>query len=267
MQEHRIAPEIEIFDLSHIHATRRLIDEGMIGPRPHIQFVMGVKNAMPADEVLLDILLAETRRVIPGATWTAAGIGREQMRVMEWALVRGADAIRTGMEDNIRVSKDRLTTGNDPCQQGPADDRQCGAGRPSGRGDRPPRPSARHSRRGSRHPEPHSRLRRSDAQGDLKLSNGHALTGHAHNYKRHGTNTLFAAFDIADGAVTARHYRRRRRIEFLHFMNRIVAAHPGREIHVILDNLNTHKPKRDHWLAQHKNVHFHYTPTRASWLN
>ena len=63
-------------------------------------------------EVLLDVLLAETRRVIPGATWTAAGIGREQMRVMEWALVRGADAIRTGMEDNIRVSKDRLTTGN-----------------------------------------------------------------------------------------------------------------------------------------------------------
>jgi 3-oxoadipate:acetyl-CoA acetyltransferase len=112
MREHRIAPEIEIFDLSHIHAARRLIDEGMIGRSPHIQFVMGVKNAMPADEVLLDILLAETRRVIPGATWTAAGIGREQMRVMEWALVRGADAIRTGMEDNIRVSKDRLTTGN-----------------------------------------------------------------------------------------------------------------------------------------------------------
>jgi hypothetical protein len=110
-------------------------------------------------------------------------------------------------------------------------------------------------------------LRRSDAQGDLKLSNGHALTDHAHNYKRHGTNTLFAAFDIADGAVTARHCRRRRRIEFLHFMNRIVAAHPGREIHVILDNLNTHKPKRDHWLAQHKSVHFQYTPTRVSWLN
>ncbi|WP_262266173.1 3-keto-5-aminohexanoate cleavage protein [Microvirga yunnanensis] len=112
MREHRIAPEIEIFDLSHIHAARRLIDEGMIGPSPHIQFVMGVKNAMPADEVLLDVLLAETRRVIPGATWTAAGIGREQMRVMEWALVRGADAIRTGMEDNIRVNRDRLTTGN-----------------------------------------------------------------------------------------------------------------------------------------------------------
>jgi transposase len=50
-------------------------------------------------------------------------------------------------------------------------------------------------------------------------------------------------------------------------VNRIVAAHPGREIHVILDNLNTHKPKRDGWRARHKNVHLHFTPTHASWLN
>jgi transposase len=105
------------------------------------------------------------------------------------------------------------------------------------------------------------------AQGYLKLPNGRALTGQAHNYTRHGTSTLFAAFNVANGAVTARHYQRRRRVEFLDFMNRIVAAHPGREIHVILDNLNTHKPKRDRWLARHKNVHFHYTPTGASWLN
>jgi transposase len=105
------------------------------------------------------------------------------------------------------------------------------------------------------------------AQGYLKLPNGRALTGHAHNYTRHGTSTLFAAFNVANGAVTARHYRRRRRVEFLDFMNRIVAAHPGREIHVILDNLNTHKPKRDRWLARHPNVHFHSTPTGASWLN
>jgi len=105
------------------------------------------------------------------------------------------------------------------------------------------------------------------AQGYLKLPNGRALTGHAHNYKRHGTSTLFAAFEVATGQVVAAHKKRRRRVEFLDFMNRIVAAHPGREIHVILDNLNTHKPKRDRWLAQHKNVHFHYTPTGASWLN
>ena len=50
-------------------------------------------------------------------------------------------------------------------------------------------------------------------------------------------------------------------------MNRIVAAYPGQEIHVVLDNLNTHKPKNDRWLERHKNVHFHFTPTRASWLN
>jgi transposase len=105
------------------------------------------------------------------------------------------------------------------------------------------------------------------AQGYLKLPNGRALTGHSHHYKRHGTSTLFAAFNVASGEVTARHYRRRRRIEFLDFMNRIVAAHPGREIHVILDNLSTHKPKRDRWLARHQNVRFHYTPTGASWLN
>jgi transposase len=89
----------------------------------------------------------------------------------------------------------------------------------------------------------------------------------SHDYKRHGTTTLFAALDIASGEVRAKHYGRRRRIEFLDFMNRIVAEHPERQIHVILDNLNTHKPKNDRWLKRHANVHFHFTPTRASWLN
>jgi 3-keto-5-aminohexanoate cleavage enzyme len=112
MKENAIAPEIEIFDLSHIHGARRLIEAGLMGPRPHVQFVMGVQNAMPADEHLLDILLAETRRVIPGATWTAAGIGRHQSEVMGWALKRGADAVRTGLEDNIRITRDRLANGN-----------------------------------------------------------------------------------------------------------------------------------------------------------
>jgi transposase len=105
------------------------------------------------------------------------------------------------------------------------------------------------------------------SQGYLKLPSGRALTGQSHDYKRHGTTTLFAAFDIATGKVTGRQYRRRRRIEFLDFMNRIVAANPGREIHVILDNLNTHKPKNDRWLKRHANVQFHFTPTKASWLN
>ncbi len=105
------------------------------------------------------------------------------------------------------------------------------------------------------------------AQGYLKLPNGRALTGRSHDYKRHGTTTLFAALDVASGEVRAKHYSRRRRVEFLDFMNRIVAEHPKRQIHVILDNLNTHKPKTDRWLARHRNVRFHFTPTRASWLN
>ncbi len=105
------------------------------------------------------------------------------------------------------------------------------------------------------------------AQGYLKLPNGRALRGFSHDYKRHGTTTLFAALNVATGEVKAGHYRRRRRVEFLDFMNRVLAHYPDQEIHVILDNLSTHKPKRDHWLARHSNVHFHYTPTHASWLN
>ena len=105
------------------------------------------------------------------------------------------------------------------------------------------------------------------AQGWLRLPNGKAVTGYNHEYKRHGTTTLFAALSIATGQVQAGHYSRRRRREFLDFMNAVLAAHPEREIHVVLDNLNTHKPKRDRWLARHPRVHLHYTPTHASWLN
>src|SRR5207237_10811449 len=77
-----------------------------------VQFVIGVKNAMPCEEPLLDILLAETRRVLPKATWTAAGIGRHQAQVIEWVLARGGSALRTGLEDNIRLRKDRLASSN-----------------------------------------------------------------------------------------------------------------------------------------------------------
>jgi uncharacterized protein (DUF849 family) len=77
-----------------------------------VQFVLGIQNALPAEERLLDILLAETHRLLPEATWSAAGIGRSQMLVMEWALVRTADAVRTGLEDNIRIAKNRLAASN-----------------------------------------------------------------------------------------------------------------------------------------------------------
>jgi transposase len=104
------------------------------------------------------------------------------------------------------------------------------------------------------------------AQGYLKLPNGRALTGHSHDYRRHGTTTLFAALEVATGRIIAAHSKRRRRVEFLGFMNSLVAAFPDRTLHVILDNLNTHK-KNERWLKKHPKVHFHFTPTRSSWLN
>ena len=105
------------------------------------------------------------------------------------------------------------------------------------------------------------------AQGWLRLPDGKALTGFNHEYKRHGTSTLFAALEVASGQVKAGHFQRRRRRDFLAFMNEVVAAYPQRELHVIVDNLNIHKPKRDRWLRQNPQVHLHFTPTHASWLN
>jgi uncharacterized protein (DUF849 family) len=112
MRDNAVRPEIEVFDLSHLHGARRLVDAGLMDERPHVQFVMGVQNAMPAQERLLDLMLGELRHVLPKATWTAAGIGRHQAEVMEWVLARGGDGVRTGLEDNIRVSKDRLAGSN-----------------------------------------------------------------------------------------------------------------------------------------------------------
>jgi transposase len=105
------------------------------------------------------------------------------------------------------------------------------------------------------------------AQGYLKLPNGRSLHGQAHEYRRHGNSTLFTALNVATGQIKAKHTQRRRRVDFLAFMNAVVADYPDQEIHVILDNLSTHKPKRDQWLARHQNVRFHFTPTHASWLN
>lgn len=106
------------------------------------------------------------------------------------------------------------------------------------------------------------------AQGYLRLPNGRAVSGYSHDYTRHGTTTLFAALNVVTGQVKAGHAWRRRRRDFLAFMNEVVADYPADvELHVILDNLNTHKPKHDRWLARHTHVHFHYTPTHASWLN
>jgi transposase len=105
------------------------------------------------------------------------------------------------------------------------------------------------------------------APGYLRLPDGKAVNGFNHCYKRHGTTTLFAALEITTGQVKTAHYTRRRRREFLDFMNEIVSEHPDSQIHVVLDNLNTHKPKQDRWLGRHPNVQLHFTPTYSSWLN
>ena len=102
-------------------------------------------------------------------------------------------------------------------------------------------------------------------QPGLPLKKGRLGTV-THDYKRHGTTTLFAALEVATGRIIAAHSKRRRRVEFLGFMNSLVAAFPDRKLHVILDNLNTHK-KNERWLKKHPTVRFHFTPTRTSWLN
>ena len=105
-------------------------------------------------------------------------------------------------------------------------------------------------------------------QGWLKMPDGRSMTGFAHEYKRHGTTNLFAALNVATGQVKARCFPRKRREEFLQFLDSVTACHQGKEIHLILDNLSVHKLKSDHhWIKRHPHVHFHFTPTHASWLN
>jgi transposase len=106
------------------------------------------------------------------------------------------------------------------------------------------------------------------AQGWLRLPNGRALTGFSHEYRRHGTTTLFAALETATGRVHGGHYKRKRRDEFLDFLDHLVAQHPRKELHLVLDNLSTHQMPPEHpWRRRHPQVVFHFTPTHASWLN
>ena len=112
MKAHAILPEIEIFDLSHLHGMRRLMDAGLINTRPHVQFVMGIKNGLPAQAHLLDWLLEELKCLAPQATYVAAGIGRHQKDVIRWVLQRQGDAVRTGLEDNVRIDRDTLASSN-----------------------------------------------------------------------------------------------------------------------------------------------------------
>lgn len=105
------------------------------------------------------------------------------------------------------------------------------------------------------------------ATGYVETDNGKIVHGFKSTYKRHGTLNLFAALEIATGAIHTQTTQQKRRTEFLTFMDQVVTDLPNeKEIHVILDNYCIHK-KNDAWLAAHPNVHFHFTPTSASWLN
>lgn len=111
MLAYNVKPEIEAFDLSHIVQACRMAADGRLKGPLYVQFVMGVKNAMPADEDILDIYIATLKRLAPDAQWCAAGIGPEQIRLNEWAIARGGHT-RTGMEDNVRLDRHTLAPSN-----------------------------------------------------------------------------------------------------------------------------------------------------------
>jgi uncharacterized protein (DUF849 family) len=111
MLEHDIKPEVEIFDLAMLYNAAKLVADGLLKPPVHVQFVLGIPGALPADREVLEFELRQLTRVLPGATWTAAGIGRHQLTVNEWSLELGGHC-RTGLEDNLRFDKERLAASN-----------------------------------------------------------------------------------------------------------------------------------------------------------
>ena len=106
-----IKPECEIFDLAMLYNAADLVKRALLKTPPHVQFVMGIRGAMPARRSVLEFLLSEMQAVLPGATWTAAGIARHQLEVAKWALELGGHC-RTGMEDNVWLDRDTLAPSN-----------------------------------------------------------------------------------------------------------------------------------------------------------
>jgi uncharacterized protein (DUF849 family) len=111
MQKYDVKPEIEAFDLSHIVQAARMADDGRLKRPIYVQFVMGVKNAMPADKPIFDFYVETLRRLSPDALWCAAGIGPNQIVVNEWAIAAGGHT-RAGLEDNVRLDRDTLAPSN-----------------------------------------------------------------------------------------------------------------------------------------------------------
>jgi uncharacterized protein (DUF849 family) len=111
MKAHGVKPEIEVFDLSMLYKAVEMWKAGAIEGPLHVQFVMGVKNAMPVDRPALEFFVATLERLAPDATWTGAGIGKNQITLNRWSLELGGHC-RTGLEDNVRFDKTRLAKSN-----------------------------------------------------------------------------------------------------------------------------------------------------------
>ncbi len=111
MQTFRVKPEIEAFDLSHIHQAALMQSDGRLAGPLYMQFVMGVKNAMPVDRDVFDFYIKTVQRLAPDAQWCAAGIGRDQITLNEWCVAEGGHC-RTGLEDNVRMDRDTLAPSN-----------------------------------------------------------------------------------------------------------------------------------------------------------
>jgi len=111
MIENDVKPEVEVFDLAMLYNAANLVKKGLLKDPPHVQFVMGIQNAMPARKSIFDFLRSELKEVLPNATWVAAGTGRFQWEVNKWCMEAGGH-VRTGLEDNLKIEADRLAASN-----------------------------------------------------------------------------------------------------------------------------------------------------------
>jgi uncharacterized protein (DUF849 family) len=111
MMTYGVKPEVEAFDLSMIFQAAKMATAGRIQAPLHVQFVMGVKNAMPVDRDVFEFYISTLKRLAPDATWTGAGIGKDQISVNRWSLERGGHC-RTGLEDNVRLDRNTLAPSN-----------------------------------------------------------------------------------------------------------------------------------------------------------
>ncbi len=112
MLNNSIKPEVEIFDLAMLYNAIEMVKDGLLIEPIHVQFVFGIRNALPAKKNILEFQISELKKFLPQSTWTAAGLGKSQLIVNEWSLELGGHC-RTGLEDNIKYDKTRLANGNE----------------------------------------------------------------------------------------------------------------------------------------------------------